>query len=410
MSYSIQDLKNDLQGVLHGTRLNQITNLDGVINRAARQLLLEIDPQETKREVEFVNPIFNTVFDYPIAADVKGNKLIDIFPQVQRLPRDTWLQDYNQAFDVEKQNIFSLKNMFTINFNTSIKTLRVNAPFLNPPVIITNADTLTGNDVWTGATFSIDYTNFADGAGALTFNLPAGSPTIITDTFVTPLNLAAEQQVSGVFFWVYMPTASAFTSIQMNMNVTYNGSYIGDWISPVITQTQEGTAFQNGWNLLTYNWSACTVSNPMVLVPPVSALLISGQTFTFNTNSTIQTGVKLNGVKSIVGTVLSYEYYSKFLFRDAITGAYQETVTDPSNLINLDTESFNLLFNLVAYYAIQQQQGLDATFYDGPFFKGAYDEGVIKYKSLYKSEIQKVQSVYYSMPRKGWGRFWGRGW
>ena len=86
MAYSVQTAKNDLAGVLHGTQLSQIQNLDGVFNRAARQLLLDLDPQETKRVVEFTNPIFNTVFDYPIAADVKGNKIIDIRPQVRRLP------------------------------------------------------------------------------------------------------------------------------------------------------------------------------------------------------------------------------------------------------------------------------------------------------------------------------------
>jgi len=136
MSYSVLDVKNDLAGVLHGTQLNNIVNLDGVIDRAGRQLLLDVDPQETKRTLEFVNPIFNSVFDYPIAADVKGNKLIDIFPQVQRLPLDIWGQTYNQAFDVSKQNIFSMANMFTMNFNTGLKTIRINAPFLNPPIII----------------------------------------------------------------------------------------------------------------------------------------------------------------------------------------------------------------------------------------------------------------------------------
>ncbi len=100
--------------MIHGTTSNQIQNFNGVINRSARQLLLDMDPQETKRQVEFVAPIFDTVYDYPIAADVKGNKLIDIYPQVNRLPRDIWIQTYNQAFDVAKQNIFSLQDMFTI--------------------------------------------------------------------------------------------------------------------------------------------------------------------------------------------------------------------------------------------------------------------------------------------------------
>ena len=139
MSYTVQDIKNDLTGVLHQTQLNQIFNIDGLIDRAARQLLLDVDPQETKRTLEFVNPIFNGVFDYPIAADVKGNRIIDIRPQVRRLPLDIWSQSYNQEFDVFKSNILTLKNMFTMNLNTGIKTLRINAPFLNNPIIVNEA-------------------------------------------------------------------------------------------------------------------------------------------------------------------------------------------------------------------------------------------------------------------------------
>jgi hypothetical protein len=120
------------------------------------------------------------------------------------------------------------------------------------------------------------------------------------------------------------------------------------------------------------------------------------------------TAVKVNGINCILGSVMEYEYYSKFLFRDAITGAFQETVTDNSNLINLDTESFNLLFNLMAYFALQQQQGLDATFYDGSFFLQQYQAGLAKYKSLYKSEIQKPQSSYYQVQNRDWGRYIGR--
>ena len=81
---------------------------------------------------------------------------------------------------------------------------------------------------------------------------------------------------------------------------------------------------------------------------------------------------RINLVECILGTILEYEYYSKYLFRDAVTGAFQETVTDDSNLINLDTESYNLLFNLTTFLAVQQQQGLDAMFYDGNFFGQAY--------------------------------------
>jgi len=250
--YSILNLKQDLTGVLHQTQLNQITNLDGLINRAARQLLLDIDPQETKRTVEFVNPIFNTVYDYPIADDVKGNKIIDIFPQVQRLPRDIWSQAYNQAFDVAKQNIFSSPNMFTMNFDSSVKTLRINAPFLNPPVILNQIEAIATNGTWaTGGTASgltVNNTNYVQGAGSLQFNTTVGTGYIENST-MTPIDLSDYTNQSSLFVWVYVPTGANLTSVNLRF-----GSSSANYYSVTVTANQQGTAFANGWNLCQFVW------------------------------------------------------------------------------------------------------------------------------------------------------------
>lgn len=399
--YSILDLKNDLEGVLHGTTNNQITNLDGVINRAARQLLLDLDPQETKRTLEFVTPIYNQAYDYAIAPDVKGNKIIDIFPQVQRIPQDVWLQSYNQAFDVMKQNIFSMQNMFTMNFNTSIKTIRINAPWLNPPQIISNIDSIDDNGTWstfgTASNLEVNNVNFAQGAGSLQMDITAGVGGILNTT-IYPLNLSNVVNQSSLFVWVNVPTASNLNSVNLQF-----GSSAGDYYTGTVTVTQQNTAFVNGWNYCQFIWDDMTVvgsPDPTQISFARVSLDMTGS----------NTGVKINGLNSILGLVLQYSYYSKYLFRDANTGAYQETVTDDSNLINLDTESYNLLFNMVAYLATQQQQGLDASFYDGTFFKNNYDAGVLRYKSMYKSELQKPQGNYYQMPPRGYKNIIGRGW
>ena len=401
MSYSVLNLKTDLEGVLHGTTTNQIQNIDGVINRAARQLLLDVDPQETKRTQEFVNPIYNSVYDYPIADDVKGNKLIDIFPQVNRIPQDIWTQGYNQAFDVAKQNIFSMANMFTMNFDTGLKSVRINAPFLNPPVIINQIESITSNGTWavggTASGLAVNNTNFAQGAGSLQFNTTVGIGYIENST-MNAIDLSDVVNQSSLFTWVYVPTGSQLTSVTLRW-----GSSSSNYYTETVTLNQQGNAFVNGWNLCQFEWSsASTVGSP-------DDTSISYARISLVTTGT-NTGILVNGLNSILGTVLNYEYYSKYLFRDATTGAFQETVTSDSNLINLDTESYNLLFNQVAYLAGQQMQGLDASFYDGSFFKNAYDTGVIKYKSMYKSELQKPQSVYYQKPDTTYNRFLGRGW
>ncbi len=399
MSYSVQTAKNDLQGVLHGTQLNQIQNIDGVFDRAARELLLQLDPQETKRTVEFANPIFSTVFDYPIAADVKGNKIIDIRPQVRRLPVSVWSQAYNQAFDIAKQNIFASTNMFTMNFNTGIKTIRINAPFLNTPSIINEADGISTNGTWvasgTATNLTVNNTNFVSGSGSLEFDVTVGTGVIANST-MTAINLSNVENQSSLFTWVYVPTGSSLTSVTL-----FWGSSTSDYWSKTVSLNQQGVAFQNGWNLCQFDWATATP----VGSPDSTAINYLSVRPVVSSN---QVGCKIDYTASILGTVLEYEYYSKYLFRDVTTGAFQETVTADSNLINLDTESYNVFFNLLAYYAVQQQQGLDAEKYDGVFFKGEYENALARYKEMYKSETQKPQTSYYSQPKTGYSRYIGR--
>ncbi len=401
MSYSVTNLKADLTGVLHGTTNNQIQNLDGVINRSARQLLLDCDPQETKRIAEFTNPIYNTVYDYPIAADVKGNKLIDIRPQVNRIPREVWGQAYNQAFDVAKQNVFSLANMFTMNFNTGIKTIRLNAPFLNAPIIVNQADNVTDNGTWaaggTGSNLLVNNTNFAQGAGALQFDATTGAAYVENST-MSAVDLTDELNQASFFTWVYVPTGSDLTSVNLRW-----GSDSSNYYEKTVTQNQDAVAFVNGWNLCQFIWSTATT----VGSPDVSE--IDYVRVTLNLTATA-TACLVNGVNCILGKILEYEYYSKYLFRDSTTGAFQETVTDDSNLINLDTESYNLLFNLVASFAVQQQQGVDATSYDGSFFGQEYQKCLARYKAMYKAENQKPQTSYYAQPNTSMNRWIGRNW
>lgn len=398
MAYNIQAIKNDLTSVLHNTTLNQIVNVDGLIYRAARQLLMDVDPQETKRTLEFTGPIFNSVFDYPIAADVKGNKLIDIRPQVRRLPMDIWTQGYNQAFDIAKQNIFASPNMFTMNFDTGLKTIRINAPYLNPPVVVNQADNITNNGTWaaagTASNLAVDNANFVQGAGSLKFDVTVGAGYVENST-MSEIDLEDYEDQASFFVWVYVPTGANLTSVNLRI-----GSSSANYDTLTVTENQEDNAFVNGWNLCQFDWSGMSTTG----TPDFSA--IDYVRVTLNMTGT-NTGCRVNGINMILGTYLEYEYYSKYLFRDATTGAFQEEVTDDSNLINLDTETYNLLFNQVAYLATQQQQGSNALAYDGNFFGRQYQENLARYKAMYKSELQKPQSVYYWKPNKGYGQYLG---
>ena len=96
------------------------------------------------------------------------------------------------------------------------------------------------------------------------------------------------------------------------------------------------------------------------------------------------------------------------MFSNVNTGAFQETTLATTDLINLDTDSYNIFLYQVAYLAVQQQQGLDALFYDSNFFLNQYNNAVSQYKASYKSEIQVPQNSYYPVKKGGYNQWGGR--
>ncbi len=415
MPYSVANLEQDLEGVLHGTTLNQITNLDGVINRAARKLLLDVDPQETIREIPFSTPVFDSVFEYALAPDVKGISILDIRPQVNRGTRDIFNQDYSQQFSLSAQSNGQngLISQFNIKFNNSLKTIEVNSATAPAAVIVNTASGVSINGSWIqGGAATAPTTNninWVANGGSIQFDIAAGADPLLatmTNSTQDANDLSAQQDQSTWFLWLNMPVGDDFEDV----NLRWGSSATDYWQATAQTMTQAGTAFQNGWNQLAFQWSPATITT--VGSPDVTNLTFLE--VLIHTNGNEQVGVLLNNITCQMGQILNYLYYSKYMFRDANTGAFQETVTDTSNLINLDTESYNMLFYQVAYLASQQQQGKNALGYDGQFFLNQYNEAVTKYKLRYKSQLQKPKMMYYKMPKPfyGWGAagpWWPRG-
>lgn len=399
MSYTILQLKQDLTGIIHGTTLNQVQNLDGIIDRGGRQVLMDVDPQETKRITQ-LTPLFDQVYDYAAPTDLKGNRVIDIRPQVHRTTQDIFLQSYNQDFDVQKQ--FLLQDQFTINFNNGIKSLRINAPFLQNAITVNNATGVTDNGTFTGGggatNLSTDFVNYAVYSSSLEFDLSLGQPTgYVENSTMESQDLSSHLNQSTLFMYAFLPDADDVIAIELRW-----GSSATDYWVLSTSVTQQNTVFQNGWNLLAFPWASAT----MVGTPDDSSVGYVRVTFSYD--STLQTGVHINGITSILGTIYEIEYYSKFIFRDGITGAFQERVTDDSNIVNLDTETCNLLLNQVALLVAQQLQGSNALAFDYQFFQKLYTECLTRYKAMYKSEIQKPQQIYYQQPRPIYGNWLGR--
>lgn len=384
----------DLTGIMHGTTLNQITNLYGVIDRAASQLLMDCDPQETIVTVPLVNAVYSQVFYYPLPVDVKGNRIISILPQTQQWrPGNKFAQSYSQDFARTSSGFWRSGSQFSMIFNAGLKAININWANANTPILINEANSPQINGTWvTGGnanTIGTNYINFVSGNSSISFNLSAGSnPSTgnLVNTQNQPVNLSMVENESVLFIYTYLPTASDFISVTLQW-----GSDSSDYWESTTTLTQQNTAFQNGWNLLAFPWvSATTVGSP-------DSSNITYVNVIWKYNGTQQTGVLLDNIVSCLGSILNISYYSKYLFRNPITNAFQEKVQSNSDFINLDTESYSMFTYLVAAFCAQQQSGSESVF-DSQYFLNFYNQKLNRYRTMYKSQVTKPRVVYYPAP------------
>lgn len=404
-TYTITQLKADLSGMIHGTTLNQITNLFGLIDRAASQLLLDCDPQETIVTVPIVNAVYSMVYNYSLPVDVKGNKIINIFPQVQTWARgNNFSQIYNKDFTMAQG--WNAGSSLSLLFNSGIKTIEINWANAITGTLVNPADEVGDDGNWvTGGTannLTTDLVNFVAGNGSLKFDLSSGgnpSTGYLENSTSELVNLSNVENQSSLFLYTFLPTATDFNSVTLRW-----GSSSTDYWESTATMTQQNTAFANGWNLLQFPWLGATV----VGTPNSSAVTYLRVIWDYNGNA--QTAVRLDNIVSRLGSILNIEYYSKYLFRNPITGAFQERVLTNSDLINLDTESYTLLLYLVAAFAVQQQSGAESVF-DTQYFLNLYNANLNRYRTMYKSQIIKPRTAYYTAPFRNLRRYFrGRDW
>jgi hypothetical protein len=395
---SISELKGELESMLHGTTLGQIVNVNGVLNRAARQLMLDIDPQETKRMAQFNSPVYYRVWDYALPSDIKGNKVIDLIPLQQNNRRDRVFSVYNQPFDIDKN--WTSTDQFTIISDTGNKYIRVN---YNNKSLTTLLDQVTGvsdNGIWvasgTASNLLANSQILNNGLPTVTFDATTGVATL-TNSTIAAQDLSLHFNQGASFFSLYLNSPSLFTSATIKVGSDASNYYI----TSVLTTQFNGFAVSQGYNQFGDTFANMT----KVGTPDLTKVNYVQLNITF---SSAITGVAFFQLQNSLGFLFDIEYYSKYLFRDNITGAWQEKVTDDSNYINLDTESYNIFLYLCQKFATQQALGQDAS-YDTFFSDDGYQKAVARYKRIYKSELTKPQNSYYTLPRRGYNGILGSG-
>lgn len=204
MSFQISEVRGELEAMLHGTSLGQVVNINGVLNRAARQLLLDIDPQETKRISSMPSPIYYQIFDYAIPSDIKGNKVIDLIPLQQKNKRDIIYSTYNQNFDVHKMS--SPTNEMSVISDSGNKYLRVNYNNKSLSVVLDQVTGINNNGLWvaggTASNLIVNNQTTNSGLPTVSFDALTGVATL-TNSTLNPQDLTNHFDQGSTFFFIF---------------------------------------------------------------------------------------------------------------------------------------------------------------------------------------------------------------
>ncbi len=381
MPYTVLQAKDDLSGMMKGTTTGKITNVLQLLNRAARDVLEYVDPQETKRKAQIASAVYDEVYDYAAPADLKGNKIIDLRQQTGRQSDSNFSQTYSAQFDINKG---LSDNSVQVAFNQGTKFIRIKKK-LSGLVAVNEADSLADNGTWVGSNdagnLTLDTNKFVSGSGSVKFDISGATTTAtLTNADMTAIDLSEHEDESSMFLWLDFSDSSLITNVELRW-----GSDSTNYWSRTVTAPHFGS-FVDGWNLLRFNWDGATETGTGVS----SAIDYLQVNITYD--GTADTNLRIDNVTSNKGKIFDVVYYSKFLFTDGTSGAWKEAAEDDTDTVNLDTESYNLWLYRAAELAAQQIEKVKD---DTNYFSSQFRRALSRYKSMYKSEVMSPQNSYY---------------
>jgi len=395
MNFTVLDVKNDLIGLGHGLSLSKVYNVFGSITRAKNQLISDVDFFELLQERQIANSIFDSIYDYPAPPGLVMDKIVDIFPQVNRQIYDKYGHKYVEDFDRKK----SFKSdIFSVEYRNGVKVLRVSQKYTQPalqPTALGNFSSLTGNGTWVlggdATGLVLDMVNYVAGTASLRFDLSgAGTTWYIENSGMDPYDLSTKTDGS-LFDWVWLPEASEHTNLTLRW-----GSSVTDYYESTVT-AQYFSAFVNGWNQMENIFvNATVVGSPDVTA--ITYVRIGGVY-----DGSVIEDMRVGGITALLGTKFLVKYYRDTFFQDATTGAYKDVVDDDSDIIVLEQSTYNGFLWKCAEFVAQQVQNQGGSI-DMEYFITSYLTWKRNYSGSNKSQAVKPKSSYYKSFR-GRGRF-----
>lgn len=387
MALNITQAKAILGRKFRGASIDDVQGISDytLFEEAAANLISRIDPYETVRTSEL--NLFNKIYDYASPSDLKGKKVLDLRPQVNRQPSDDIRQTFSEEFDRDKS--FE-NNWLSVEFDEAAKFLRINKSVSNSVTITDLED--DNYTAGTGVSNIVEDTVLQAGDGkSIRFNISSGT-SLIEWNGDTTVDLSEHTNRSSLFLWVYWPDSSLITSITLRFGSSSSAYYEA-------TGTIHRGSIRTGWNLYRFDWNGATESGSTDEdnVDYIRLAIVA---------TSADTDIRIGRLSSKLPSPHEILYYSNALFRPSSGSTWLTKPTAETDIVNLETEAQNLFLGECEVLIAEDLQRDE----EAKKFRiklGIDDLGVLTGGGLYgdylrdkPSEAQKPLTKWYSLGRR----------
>lgn len=347
--FTVGNLKDSVAGLLSGTSLDDVTNLNGAIERAVRMVLQQADVPEVMEKQSLT--LYDGVTDYAAPTNIFGGALIDIRPQgASRNFSDYTYKKYISEWDRSKKY---LPNGYAVSFEYQKGTgiARIASPKPQAKVVLDGCDNTTG---WTAAGdasgLAQDKTVYYEEPSSIRFNLATSGSNGYIEKTITAQDLTDYEGVGVVFVAVRIPNATAVTSIGVRL-----GSSSANYFNVSDTDGFLGTWRAGEWTIIALDLSTASETGT-VDIENVDYVRVY-----VNYDGTAMSNFYVGALWVSLPSPHEMLYYSSAIFLNTTTNVLSKTIGDDTDELVLNDAAYTLLELETALTILLQNGGDIAT-------------------------------------------------
>lgn len=334
-------LKDSLSGLLQGVNLDNITNLNGAIERAAKTIVLQADlPEATGRQAV---TLYNGVYDYLSPTSIFGGYFIDLRPQ--GITRSNWNYSYKKPIEQFDRTKLLLNNGTHVTFenNMGVPIMRVVENVSRAKATLDSMTDTTGWTATTATSLAEDVAIYYQNPASLRFNLPALGSQGYIEKAISKIDMTDYESVGVIFLAVYLPSATAITSVGVRI-----GSDSSNYFTATNTAGILGAWKANEWTLIALDLASATETGTVDIQNVDYARVF------VNYDGTALTNVRIGAFFISMPAPFELIYGTASIFK--VSNTLSDTITDDNDELVLNDASY-VLFEYECALTIAVQSG-----------------------------------------------------